>query len=232
MSDNAQAGSQTGSGPTFRTLADSGNVQHPAAVLEYVITLSAGANVLQPVKIDTGLPVQPQTGAVFPVSAAALPLPAGAATAAKQPALGTAGTPSADVISIQGSTGMTPVQASLKPQTSGGLTPYHLIAAGTTNATSVKGSAGQLYAYYLSNVSASPRYVKFFDKASAPTLGTDTPVLTLMLPGNSAGSGANNAIPNGIAFANGIAIAITANAADNDNTGVTASDVIVNLMYA
>ena len=32
----------------------------------------------------------------------ALPLPTGAATAAKQPALGTAGTASADVISIQG----------------------------------------------------------------------------------------------------------------------------------
>ncbi len=40
--------------------------------------------------------------ATQPVSAASLPLPSGAATAAKQPALGTAGTPSADVISIQG----------------------------------------------------------------------------------------------------------------------------------
>src|SRR5512139_2238813 len=34
-----------------------------------------------------------------PVSAASLPLPTGASTAAKQPALGTAGTASADVIS-------------------------------------------------------------------------------------------------------------------------------------
>lgn len=40
-----------------------------------------------------------------PVSAASLPLPTGAATAAKQPALGTAGTPSADVISVQGVSG-------------------------------------------------------------------------------------------------------------------------------
>ena len=37
-----------------------------------------------------------------PVSAASLPLPAGAATAAKQPALGTAGTASTDVITVQG----------------------------------------------------------------------------------------------------------------------------------
>lgn len=37
-----------------------------------------------------------------PVSAAALPLPTGAATAAKQPALGTAGSASTDVVTVQG----------------------------------------------------------------------------------------------------------------------------------
>ncbi len=42
-----------------------------------------------------------------PVSAASLPLPAGAATAAKQPAIGTAGTASADVLTVQGRAGMT-----------------------------------------------------------------------------------------------------------------------------
>lgn len=44
-----------------------------------------------------------------PVSAASLPLPTGAATSAKQPALGTAGSSSADVITIQGRAAMTPV---------------------------------------------------------------------------------------------------------------------------
>lgn len=43
-----------------------------------------------------------------PVSASSLPLPTGAATAAKQPALGTAGTASTDVITVQGITGATP----------------------------------------------------------------------------------------------------------------------------
>ncbi len=43
--------------------------------------------------------------ATQPVSAAALPLPSGAATAAKQPALGTAGTASTDVLSVQGIAG-------------------------------------------------------------------------------------------------------------------------------
>jgi len=47
------------------------------------------------------------SGVTQPVSASALPLPTGAATAAKQPALGTAGSASADVISVQGIPGGT-----------------------------------------------------------------------------------------------------------------------------
>lgn len=49
-------------------------------------------------------------GTAVPVSAASLPLPTGASTAAKQPALGTAGSASADVISVQGIASMTPLQ--------------------------------------------------------------------------------------------------------------------------
>ncbi len=44
-----------------------------------------------------------------PISAVSLPLPTGASTALKQPALGTAGTASADVITVQGITSMTPL---------------------------------------------------------------------------------------------------------------------------
>lgn len=51
--------------------------------------------------------VDPTGTTVQPVSATALPLPTGAATAAKQPALGTAGSASADVISVQGIASMT-----------------------------------------------------------------------------------------------------------------------------
>jgi hypothetical protein len=47
------------------------------------------------------------SGVTQPVSAASLPLPTGAATAAKQPSLGTAGTPSADVLTVQGAASMT-----------------------------------------------------------------------------------------------------------------------------
>jgi hypothetical protein len=70
-------------------------------------TISAGGAL----KVDGSAATQPVSGtfwqATQPISAASLPLPAGAAISAKQPALGTAGTPSADVISVQGVTSMT-----------------------------------------------------------------------------------------------------------------------------
>ncbi len=47
------------------------------------------------------------SGTAVPVSSASLPLPSGASTAAKQPALGTAGSASTDVITIQGIASMT-----------------------------------------------------------------------------------------------------------------------------
>jgi len=49
----------------------------------------------------------------FAVSAASLPLPTGAATVAKQPALGIAGTASTDVLTVQGIAGATALNANL-----------------------------------------------------------------------------------------------------------------------
>lgn len=76
------------------------------------------------------------SGTTQPISAAALPLPTGASTAAKQPALGTAGTPSADVISIQGVAGGTviPVSAASLPLPTG--------ASTATNQTNVQSAPG------------------------------------------------------------------------------------------
>ena len=88
------------------------------------------------------------SGTAVPVSAAALPLPTGAATAAKQPALGTAGTPSTDVISIQGvaSGTVVPVSAASLPLPTGAATAVKQPAIGTagtpsTDVISVQGVA-------------------------------------------------------------------------------------------
>ena len=76
------------------------------------------------------------SGVTQPVSAASLPLPTGAATAAKQPALGTAGSASTDVISIQGIASMTAVKVdgSGVTQPVSGTVTANLGTAAVTNA--------------------------------------------------------------------------------------------------
>lgn len=123
------------------------------------------------------------------------------------------------------------VTANLAPVTTGGLTISRTLSAATTNATSVKASAGQLYGWYISNINAAVRYVKLYNKASAPTVGTDTPVITLAIPGATTGGGTNVDYSHGIAFATGIAFAITTGVADADTGAVAANDLIVNLFY-
>lgn len=120
---------------------------------------------------------------------------------------------------------------SVVASTSGGCVPYHLVSAATTNATSIKGSAGQFYSMAGYNTNAAPRYLKLYDKASAPTVGTDTPVWVMMLPGNAAGAGANLSLPLPLACTLGLAFAITGGIADNDTTSVGAGDCVIDFLY-
>jgi hypothetical protein len=94
-------------------------------------------------------------------------------------------------------------------------------AAASTNATSAKATAGDLWVISGVNASASVKYLKFYNKATAPTVGTDTPVLTLALP-----VGAFSFNLAGQYFATGIAFALTGAASDADTTALTAADVV------
>jgi hypothetical protein len=116
----------------------------------------------------------------------------------------------------------------LDARTTGGLSIRRVMSAASTNATSVKASAGQVYGWYFYNSNAAVRYLKLYDKASAPTVGTDTPVMTIAIPG---GAAANVAIPHGIAFATGIALALTTGVADADTGAVAATELVVNLLW-
>jgi hypothetical protein len=115
-----------------------------------------------------------------------------------------------------------------KPATSGGLSMSKTVSAATTNATSVKASAGQVYAIQVFNSNAAARYLKLYNKASAPTVGTDTPVKVFMIP---TGGGAIPLWDKGLAFSTGIAFATTTGAADNDTGAVAAAEIIVNIDY-
>lgn len=102
-------------------------------------------------------------------------------------------------------------------------------AAADTNATSAKASAGVLYSVKGYNAAVTVRYLKFYNKATAPTVGTDTPVLTIALPPQAAFA---LDWPIGRYFATGIAYGMVTGSADNSTAALTAGDVLgLNVEY-
>ena len=110
----------------------------------------------------------------------------------------------------------------------GGVTPYSLLSANSTNTTSVKASAAKLHSLYLSNTGVTVAYVKIYDKASAPNLASDVPVLRFLVPANGA---AAHSLGNGYTLTLGLAFAIVGLAPNTDTTVVAANQVIVNCGY-
>ena len=102
-------------------------------------------------------------------------------------------------------------------------------SAATTNATSTKASAGTLWSLVVSNINAAARYLKLYNKASAPTVGTDVPVIVIPIPAGAVVQLDGGS--NGIRFATGIAWALTAGAADGDTAAVSASEHKVAISY-
>jgi hypothetical protein len=123
------------------------------------------------------------------------------------------------------------VSNALNPSITGGWLTSRLLSAATTNATLVKSTPGQIGGWFLSNTNAAARFLKLYDLTTTPTVGTSTPKMTILIPGNTAGGAANVEFTQGIAFATGISLAITGAATDSDTTAVAANEVIVNLMY-
>lgn len=95
-------------------------------------------------------------------------------------------------------------------------------AANTTNATSVKAAPGIVNSVNIFNASAAKSYLKLYDKASAPTVGSDTPIATI---GIGAGLPRDVTFPGGLPFLLGIAYATTTGIADSDATAVALNDL-------
>jgi hypothetical protein len=103
-----------------------------------------------------------------------------------------------------------------------------LSAAATTNGTSVKATAGVVKRVIGTSKAATDRFLKFYDKASAPTVGTDVPIMTILLPPMTA-----FVLDIDDHFQLGIAYAITGLAADADTTACAAGDIVcLNLRFA
>lgn len=112
-------------------------------------------------------------------------------------------------------------------------TPLGVIAPSNTTGVLIKGAGGIIYGVQLYTINATPAYLKLYDKATAPTCGTDTPVKRLMIPAatTAANGGGSNLIftPGGIRFNLGIGYCITTGIADGDTSAPTAANYLANI---
>lgn len=95
-------------------------------------------------------------------------------------------------------------------------------SANSTNATSAKATAGNVHSINGYNSSATVTYLKLYRKASAPTVGTDTPFLTLAL----APTAVFNFSFDSLYLSTGIAYGLTTDAADAGTTAVAAGAIL------
>lgn len=93
--------------------------------------------------------------------------------------------------------------------------------AGTTNATSVTTGATELFTISIYNANAALRYLKIYNKASAPTVGTDVPVIVIPLKMTDF---TTLSWAKGFYLSTGLAYALTTGAATSD-TGVVGTDI-------
>lgn len=136
------------------------------------------------------------------------------------------------VTTVSTVTGATTVSGSLATPiplvAQGSSTYHHLISAASTNATSVKGTASVINSIVVSNTNAAVRFFKLYNKATAPTVGTDIPILTLAIPPGQ--TIVYSCAPFGCRVATGLAYALTTGIADAD-TGAVGTDMSVMISY-
>lgn len=127
---------------------------------------------------------------------------------------------------VQGTYATEPIPASQatanQPVTATPLTPTagSVVTTASTNAAVVKSTAGNLFNVSASNPTATPAYVKLYSKATAPTVGTDVPLITIPVPANSAVSFDLGSL--GARFGPGIGRAVTGAIGATDTTSAVA----------
>jgi hypothetical protein len=91
----------------------------------------------------------------------------------------------------------------------------------------VKANNGVVFGYILYNAATAVRFVKLYNKATAPA-STDTPLVTIAIPASGV---VQVEFVTGIQCNVGIGVRACTGLADSDNTAPTANDVTVNILY-
>lgn len=113
---------------------------------------------------------------------------------------------------------------------SGNATIYRKIggAAATINASGIKGSAGQVYAYAFSNAQTTTCYARIYNAATS-TVGSGTPVWgPIAVP---AGSTVTQTFDFGFVCGTGISATMTGGAVDTDTTTLTLAGNAISIAY-
>jgi hypothetical protein len=108
-------------------------------------------------------------------------------------------------------------------------TSHFYTTTASTNLVNVKASAGNLYSMTFTNYTASPLYVKLYNKASAPVVASDLPVHLIIVPATSDKQVQFGS--KGLRLTTGISFAITGAIADTDATVTTAGAMRVCTSY-
>lgn len=118
-------------------------------------------------------------------------------------------------------------------RTTGGLTIFRSLDIDESE-EEVKATAGQVFTITAFNTTAAPLYLKFYNATAASvTVGSTTPVLTFLVPGNadSDGAGFVHSTEIGYAFGTAITVACTTAIADADTGAPGANACLVNIGY-
>mgnify|MGYP006329362015 FL=1 len=113
----------------------------------------------------------------------------------------------------------------------GGLSSYPYISTGTSvDSVLIKTGQARLFCIDVQNSDAAPIYLKFYNKATAPTVGTDAVVY---LKGVPATDGDIICLPKEAPklFPLGMGIGITTSSASNSTAAVGAGDVTLTIFY-
>lgn len=109
--------------------------------------------------------------------------------------------------------------------------PYTYVSQASNNANSIIAFPGQIGSIIAFSVAASPRFLKFYDKATAPNPSSDIPVWVIPMPGYGSGGAGDVVWNHGLVFQFGIAFAIVAGMGVNDNTAIGLNDCVISVSY-
>jgi hypothetical protein len=127
------------------------------------------------------------------------------------------------------------IEVNHQPSATGGLSIFRSLDLDETE-EDVKTSAGCLYKLRIANRTTSARYVKLYNATAANvTVGTTTPIDTIVVPGGGSADLATVITENfgglGLTFSTALSMAATTGLADNDTGAPGANDVVVTAYY-